>query len=311
MKTSMITFGLIGGMLVAPSALAFSDGQTDLTGRVPGESCLKCHGTDQYAGSTVEVVGAELGNCVTQDSMFQLPILTAGSTVTVKVSVAEPGDDEAACPANNCCDADTPPGEGAVCLTLNQEDNITCDADEYLGCCQTNLNSCPDGKNAGFNIEAVDPGCGTDAECDGLGAFAAGDGVRLGRALGEDIPTQATHVAPRSFDGGPVSWEMDYTVPNQATNGVTFWAGVNVANGNFLADVGDLNSNYRLDAFVTDGETVSAPDFCAVCPNGALPDESGQCPACMCVGAGANSLPAGLAGLALLGLVVGRRRRRR
>ncbi len=309
----MITLGLVSGLLLAPSAMAFSDGQTGLTGRIAGESCLKCHGTDQYAGTTVEIAGAEMGNCVTQDSMFQLPILTAGSTVTVSVSVAEPGADEAACPTNNCCDAANAPAAGDICLTLNQEDNITCEVDSFESCCQTNLSSCPDGKSAGFNIEAVDSSCASEDDCAGIGAFEANqdEGVRLGRALAEPVVTEATHVAAKLFDGGAVTWNIDYTVPNQTVEGVSFWTGVNVANGNFLADVGDLNSNFRLDAFVTDGETITAPGFCAVCPNGALPDESGACPACMCVGAGSNSLPIGLAGLALLGLAVGRRRRRR
>ena len=318
MKTSMVTFGLVGGLLLTPmlfaeSASAYSDGQTGLTGRVQGESCLKCHGRDQYSGSVIEVVGAEMGNCLDGNgTVTQFPILTGGQSYTVKLTVNEPGADEAACPLNNCCDAANPPAAGDVCLTLNAENGVTCAVDEFEGCCRATLTNCPDGKSVGFNLEATDTACEREADCAGVGAFSAdvGSGVRLGSVLGEDDPTQVTHAFTQEFDGNVV-WELDYTAPNQAPAGVSFWSGVNVANGNFLADTGDLNSNYRLVAFLQNGEEVSAPPFCAVCPNGALPDDSGQCAACTCVGAGEKSLPAGLAAFALIGLALGRRRRRR
>jgi len=124
---------------------------------------------------------------------------------------------------------------------------------------------------------------------------------------GGTAPVQLTQRVPATFGGADITWTATYTAPQSAPDGVELWVGANVANGNGKADGNDLNSNYVQRLTVGD----AVPSFCAVCPDGSLPDEQGNCAGCTSMAVPETSFPASIAAVfGLLGLAFARRRRR-
>jgi hypothetical protein len=299
-------------LLAAGTASANTDGQYGFTGR--SDSCLRCHGTNQYAGLEVTVSG--LGtpiDCFVGEELekLTLPTLAFGDSVEVKISLAEPGDsDGLECPAHDCCAETNTYDESGnlVSAALGEAPQESlCQQDDFrvdgvataAGTCSPFLAACLE-PLAGYNMEVVNGG-----------AFSIPDGdtsSRLRQNGDELVASEVTHVLAGRFDNGPAEWTVNYTAPAEADyqGALEFWVGANVANGNGKADQFDLNSNYQLTVALGD----KVPDFCATCEDGSLPDENGQCPGGFCSCA---KLPTGSpwAGLALLGGLVLLSRRRR
>ena len=308
MNKSFVFAAIVG--LASPTVSAYSAGQFGYTGRDPQNSCLFCHGSKQYSGIEISFSAAETMNCVTTDDIRTLPVLGFGESMEVTVTVTEPsGGDAPACPNHDCCDAQglgvqvgfDAEGGGPI-----YEDRGPAGPDDY---CTTNLNGeCSRGLaacepwTAGFNMEVV-----------GSGLFSVrseddNDGVYTNPAGTFTEGTQVTHVIPKQFEGGSLSYSFVYTAPAEAdfVEAPQFYLGVNVSNGNGYADDEDLNANAVAAATIGS----NAPAYCAVCDNGLFPDENGNCPACACVGAPSDKVPAALA-LVLVGLGLGLSPRRR
>jgi hypothetical protein len=302
MRTSWLTTSTLIVALLAPvSAFAFAEGQTGYSGRTTGQSCLSCHGTQQYDGLTFTVNAEEEAPCSTSEGEILLPVITAGATVSVTVSFPSVGDTGPTCPTHNCCDpgdnTDWPPAEDATCL---QAFGNNCDTTNANACCSPGMDVCGEAL-AGFNAEVV-----------GGGGFVAGDGTRLEIAGGEEVPDEITHTAPVAVGNQDASWTFQYTAPSALPpSGLEFWVGGNVANGNGLADGEDLNSNALGYAAVSDGAGgYSMPDYCAVCPNGSLPVMGCCCNGSDAVDPSPRSAYFTFALVALLGFVFTGRRRR-
>lgn len=302
-------------LLVADGAAAFRGGRIDFSGRE--RSCLECHGSRQYDGlqfSLGSVAGTEPCGFVNAEGEFQvaeLPLLEHGKTYPATVEIPLPtGNNVPVCPTNDCCDPANPPQEGDACLNRPgaRGGPMICTPDDFLaGCCEPGLDECTDANGnplyqAGFNAE--------DAAG---GTFEPGDDgdTQLLPREGELVTNQITHTNAKLFNGAGVKWAFHYTPPSIDTGkGVEIYVGANVANGNFLDDNGDLNSNYRYAAVVTDGERYAYPGYCQICPDGRS-SLDGSCCSCMSTGTGSDVYST----FAMLGflafLATGNRRRRR
>lgn len=302
-------------LLVADAAAAFRGGRIDFSGRE--RSCLECHGSRQYDGlkfSIGAIAGQEPCGFVNDEGEFQLvelPLLEHGKAYPATIEIPEPsGDNVPVCPTNDCCDISNPPSEGDACLNRPgaRGGPMQCTPDDFLaGCCEPDLDNCTDAEGnpyyqAGFNAEDAAGGTFTPGE--------AAD-TQLLRREGELVTNQITHTTAKRFEGAGVKWTFQYTPPPiESGNGVEIYVGANVANGNFLDDNGDLNSNYRYAAVVTDGEKYAYPGYCQVCPDGRSSLDGGCC-SCMSTDpeSGVYSTFAILGLLAFM--ATGNRRRRR
>lgn len=211
-------------------------------------------------------------------------------------------------------------GQGQVGCACELGEDYTCTGAgvDGIGACTkivncssayTFPNGCPD--NATVTSEDAASGTVTGCRCD--------DGYVLSPEPGPDTTppyscvlasgTEVTHSQAKIFGGNAVEWNLNYTAPTEAeyTGAVEFFVGANIANGNGMADQADLNSNYNL-VLAVGGQL---PDFCAVCEDGAVPDENGTCGGgCGCDTTGEAGAPWALAGMASLALLAFRRRRR-
>jgi MYXO-CTERM domain-containing protein len=193
------------------------------------------------------------------------------------------------------CTGANPAGVGACTRT------VACEGKD------TFPNGCP----ANATVTSEDAASGTVTGC------ACNDGYLLSPQPGPNTTppyscvlasgAEVTHSQAKLFNGADVEWNLKYTAPteDEYTDAVRFYVGANVANGNGVADQADLNSNYQLVLAVGD----ALPGFCAVCENGELPDDNGQCSGCGCSATNTSEAPYALAGLAALALFVVRRRR--
>ncbi|MCP4502150.1 MAG: hypothetical protein GY822_19505 [Deltaproteobacteria bacterium] len=305
---------LVSSTFGASSASAYSTGQVDLSGKVPTQSCLNCHGSNSYDGINIEVTGGSTCFDLAGDEiMYAAP----GDTLAVNIVVDKPAETLLACPTDDCCGV-TAPAVDAACMTRPL---VNCPVDNFGSCCFPSIDDCSVSQ-VGFNLEATS------------GVFSSNDdNVRLALVLGETLETQTTHVTPLEFDEATsVSWSMDFTVASiddiaaakteydalkadndgmqdLSENTVAFFLGATVANGNFVDDSDDLNANLGLVLPIS-GEDI--PPFCAVCENGALPGTDGLCEGgcSSCKTDTSRSWPAGLAGLMVFGVFALRRRRR-
>jgi MYXO-CTERM domain-containing protein len=216
------------------------------------------------------------------------------------------------------CDADAC-GQGQVGCTCEQGDDYACTGAGVngIGACTKTVNcegkdifpnGCP--TNSVVTAEDAASGSVTGCRCD--------DGYVLSPEPGADTSPpyscvlasgeEVTHSQAKVFNGADVEWNLKYTAPTEDdyTDAVLFYVGANIANGNGVADQADLNSNFQLVLAV--GGTL--PAFCAVCEDGALPDENGFCGGgCGCSTTETGGAPYALAGLAAISLLAVRRRR--
>lgn len=296
------TTSLIVALLAPAGALAYAEGQTGYSGRTAGQSCLQCHGSNQYDGLAVTIDTDEEAPCSTSEGEIMLPVVTTGATIGISVTLpAVSGGTGPTCPTANCCDpgdgTDWPPAADATCL---QSFGNNCDTTNANACCSPGMDVCG-GALAGFNAEVV-----------GGGAFVATDGTRLEISGGEEVADEITHTVPKSVEDQAAAWSFQYTAPDSLPpSGLEIWVGANVANGNGLADLEDLNSNAKGVVAVTDGNgAYSMPDYCAVCPNGSLPVAGCCCNGSSAVDPSPRSAYLTFAVVALLGFVFTGRRRR-
>lgn len=279
-----------GVLFAASASSAYTLGHPNGAG-LEGK-CADCHGASQYSGLQFLFDGSKIedANCWGRngDTPVKIPLLIAnyGTDIAAQVKLDAPGADEApVCPSTDCCDPD------------NQPD--FCTAADTRGC-QIGSDTCGDKAAAGFGARTV-----------GGATFTAGDGTRLHSIAGEAVPEQIVHSVPRYFDGdAPITWEFSLRTPDadSGSKEMSVYVGANVANNNGFADNLDLNSNYVARVLLGTRDTVTLPDYCQTCPEGAtLNTATGECEGGGCASASATS-PV-LAGLALL--VFGWRRRRR
>jgi hypothetical protein len=260
MSTKTTAFALAALFLTPASAVAFGDGQWGFSGRVEGQSCLACHGSNQYEGLTVSVQSDEEIPCFVEGAEGEtlIPKLMAGQAYTVSVDIAAASASDVPCPTNDCCSDDAVAGD--ACLN-RPGSNKVCNVAGQATCCQPGLTVCNE-PLAGFNAEVV-----------GGGAFVAGADTKLLTNGGDVDPSEISHTAPKGAGSG-AQWQFDYTAPaeGEISGAVEFWVGANVANGNGFDDLNDLNSNFFLTAAVEDSAgNLELPGFCLACPNGQPP----------------------------------------
>lgn len=296
MQSLVSRLALCALILSPTSALAYSDGQWGFSGRVDDQSCLACHGIEQFQGMRMELNTEDTIECSTEEGAepFQIPVLMAGETYQATVTVDPVSSDQVPCPGNTCCNGDAV--EGDACL--NRPDSGLCTVENQQQCCQPGLDVCGD-PVAGFNAEVV-----------GGGAFVAGESTKLLSNGGEEDPSEISHTSPANAGGG-ASWTFNYTAPadDQVGSAVEFWVGANVANGNGFADPNDLNANYQLAAAVqkSDG-SLEVPGYCLVCPNGNPPVAGCCCNATVSEDFGPRGTYLAFALLSLLGFAFTRKR---
>lgn len=306
-------------LLLADSAAAFRGGRIDFSGRE--NSCLNCHGSRQYDGlkfslgsvAATEPCGFE--NEAGEFTVVDLPLLDFATTYPATVEIPEPsGADAPICPDNDCCDAANPPSADAACLDRPgaRGGPMVCSTDDFLaGCCEPDLDNCVDAEGnpnyqAGFNAEVT--GGGTFSPPERAPEDPAADTQLLPRE-GVVVENQITHTTAKRFEGQGVKWAFNFTTPPAtATEAVQIYVGANVANGNFLDDNGDLNSNYQYAAVLTDGENYVFPGYCQLCSDGRSSIDGGCC-SCTSTTPG-SGVWTSLAVLSMLGFVTLRRRRR-
>jgi|GEM_PF-1872572 len=330
--------GLAAGVLAvlgAPSASAYSDGQVGLSGKVPVESCLNCHGSERSDDIVSLDFAAPTNSCYGFNSANELEELfyaVPGDTLTMTLTVAEPADgtDGFSCPADDCC-GDTAPADGSACMVRPVAD---CDATNFQACCYPPITNCGDSA-AGFNVEAV------------AGAFTTDDtNVRLSVGNNGTIDEQVTHVSAQSFADGSATWSFTWTAPTaeemtaaleayeaerEAYNAekeeeepampegtdfsIPFYVGATVGNGNFVDDINDLNGNKVYNVLYSSDEV---PSFCALCEDGSMPAPNANgdivcavegCSSCAVPDNDSSAKWPAIAGLLLVGLFIGRRRR--
>jgi MYXO-CTERM domain-containing protein len=200
-------------------------------------------------------------------------------------------------------------GDGFTCTGADVNGTGACTKAVACDGYDTFPNGCP--TNA--TVTSEDAASGTIVGC------ACEDGYALSPEPGpETAPpyacvlasgTEVTHSQAKVFGGAAAEWNLKYTAPteDEYTDAVLFYVGANIANGNGVADQADLNSNYQVVVAV--GDTL--PAFCAVCEDGALPDENGQCGGgCGCSTTATGEAPFALLGLAALAALGVRRRKR-
>lgn len=302
-------------LLVADAAAAFRGGRIDFSGRE--RSCLECHGSRQYDGLKFSLGGvATTEPCGFEDEagefkVVDLPLLSFATSYPATVEIPEPsGADAPICPDNDCCDAANPPAEGAACLNRPgaRGGPMVCSTDDFVaGCCEPDLDNCTD-LEGNPNYQA-----GFNAEVDGGGEFSPGEAgdTQILRREGELVPEQITHTTAKTFDGQGAKWAFNYTTPAAGgEEAIQIYVGANVANGNFLDDNGDLNSNFQFAAVLTDGESYVFPGYCQLCSDGRSTSDGGCC-SCVTATPG-RGVWTSLAVVGLLAFVTtGRRRRRR
>jgi uncharacterized protein (TIGR03382 family) len=159
-----------------------------------------------------------------------------------------------------------------------------------------------------------DADCGTGKICwDFSTQQASSDGL-----CGIPSSNEVVHNFPKGFSGGEAVWDVTLKFPtedevNPDNPTVEIWIGANIANGNGLPDLGDVNGNFLATIPLGGGDAL--PSYCATCEEGFDFDEEGNCVGvggCGCAHLSDEGVPAaGLAALfGLMGLALVRRRRR-
>jgi MYXO-CTERM domain-containing protein len=245
------------------------------------------------------------------------------------------------------CSAQSDCGDGEACWDFV---NDTVVAVGGTGTCGSEI-LCPANTDCRAGVDSCgDMLVGFDAELVGGGSWSPGEGSRVRVTQAEpassctadadcgggkvcwDFSSQqpstdglcgiahtneVVHSSPKSFAGEEATWDVTLTFPteeetNAENPAVEVWIGANIANGNGLPDLNDVNGNFL--ATIQMGGS-GLPSYCAQCDEGFEFDEEGNCVGpggCGCSQGADSDLPlSGLAAFAgLFGLALWRRRRR-